>query len=237
MHTSACGFAGSRATLWPVTVVAVAAWHAANSTAGLLGAERFEDPENARTILLMAAGLVLLAVLVSVGTVWWWRTSKVEHPALGPLEVMGSRSWWRGDYTARRRRLDSARPAPEPGDGAAVAEAVDLGAVSRESPPQFDDLADVPPMVLVDAANGGDMADLDALLAAAGAAIAEVQVAQTSQDDVSASPDQVAAERPDAAAPVAVPAGVEPAAADDPTVAVEGACAPIDPLLRSPRTD
>ena len=71
MHTSACGFAGSRATLWPVTVVAVAAWHAANSTAGLLGAERFEDPENARTILLMAGGLVLLAVLVSVGTVWW----------------------------------------------------------------------------------------------------------------------------------------------------------------------
>ena len=49
--------------------------------------------------------------------------------------------------------------------------------------------------------------------------------------------DQLAVERPEAVAPVAVPAGVEPAAADDPTVAVEGARAPIDPLLRSPRND
>ena len=67
----------------------------------VLGADTFDDPENARVILLSAAGLLLLAVLVAAGTIWWWRSSRVEHPALGPLEVMGSRSWFKGDYTSR----------------------------------------------------------------------------------------------------------------------------------------
>ena len=246
-----------------MTVVEVAARHASNTVAGVLGAERFEDPENARTILLMSGGLVLLAVLILVGTVWWWRTSKVEHPSLAPLEVMSSRRWWKGDYTARRRRLDAARPATEPGDAAAVVlEAVDLDAVRRGSPPQFDDLADVAPMVHVDAANGGDMADLDALLAAAGASIADmhVVVAPSAAGSAVVEPAVVepavvepavvepavvepavvepAAVEPAAVEPAAVePAVVLPAATDDPTVALEGARGPIDPLLRSSRTD
>lgn len=221
-----------------MTVVQVAAWRAGNSVAGLVGAERFEDPENARTILLMAGGLVVLAVLVAAGTVWWWRSTKVEHPALGPLEVMGARSWWKGDYSTRRRRLDAARPAGEPIDGEAVAaDAVDLDAVRRGSPPQFDDLADGPPVVHVDLHEGGTAADLDALLAAAGAVVADVQSA-----DVHHGASPVVVER--AASSSAVlnvaesPALVgESVADDDPDVPVEGARAPIDPLLRVPRAD
>ena len=72
-------------------------------------ADTFDDPENARIILLSAAGLVILGLLIAAGTVWWWRSSEVEHPALGPLEVMSSRSWWQGDYASRRRRASFSR--------------------------------------------------------------------------------------------------------------------------------
>lgn len=120
----------------------------ARSVSGMVLAERFEDPENARTIYLMAGGLTLLAVLLGVGTYLWWRTSKVEHPSLGPLEVMGTRRWSKGDYASRQRRLEAARPADRlqaQGDDTAaggVAEPVDLGAIANEVPPSFDDLFD-----------------------------------------------------------------------------------------------
>lgn len=73
----------------------------------------FDDPENARTIHLVAFALVLVAVVLSVWTVWWWRTTKSEHPALGPLEVMGSRKWRSAEPGLRRVRLDAARPVEE----------------------------------------------------------------------------------------------------------------------------
>jgi hypothetical protein len=109
---------------------------------GLLGAS-FDDPENARIILLSAGALVVLGLLIAAGTVWWWRSSEIEHPALGPLEVMSSRSWWKGDYTSRRRRLEAARPeGAEPVDPPAVASSdpVDLEAAALASPPEFHDL-------------------------------------------------------------------------------------------------
>lgn len=108
----------------------------------------FNDPENARVILLCVGALLLLALLVAVGTIWWWRSSVVEHPALGPLEVMGSRSWWKGDYATRRRRLESARPlGAEVAGGVAspLAESVDLEAAASAVPPRFDDLFEVEP--------------------------------------------------------------------------------------------
>lgn len=226
-----------------MTVVAVAARYAANSVAGLLGAERFEDPENARTIMLMAGGLLVLAVLVAVGTVWWWRSTKVEHPALAPLEVMGTRSWWKGDYSARRRRLDAARPAGELIEGeSAKSDAVDLDAVRRGSPPHFDDLADGPPVA---APEGGVAAELDALLAAAGAVIVSVHSAEGRHGSSSAVVEPAAevvvsslATDAEPTVSATTPAMVgESVAPDDPTAAVEGARAPMDPLLRVPRTD
>jgi len=114
------------------------------SSSPFLLAESFNDPENARIIYLAAGALVFIAVALSVGTVLWWRSSKTEHPALGPLEVMGSRRWWRSDYNERVRRLSEARP--EGAEAAAVddpaPEPVDLQSLVRDAHDGYDDLLD-----------------------------------------------------------------------------------------------
>ncbi|MEQ1873453.1 MAG: hypothetical protein ABL953_06975 [Ilumatobacteraceae bacterium] len=109
----------------------------------MLLADSFEDPERARTIYLAAGGLVLVALLVIAGTVWWWRSAAVEHPALGPLEVMGTKSWWKSDHSDRRDRLESVRPdGAEPGDTSLIVpDPVDLLDDDRTRPLDFDDLA------------------------------------------------------------------------------------------------
>ena len=109
-------------------------------------AAQFEDPERARVIYLAAGGLLLVALLVIAGTVWWWRSAAVEHPSLAPLEVMGSKSWWRGDHTDRRSRLDSVRPqGAEPGDTSLIVpDPVELLETDRTRPVEFDDLFDTP---------------------------------------------------------------------------------------------
>ncbi len=109
-------------------------------------ADSFEDPEHARIIYLAAGGLVLIAMLVIVGTVWWWRSVAVEHPSLGPLEVMGTKSWWKGDHNARQDVLDSVRPAgAEPGDESLIVpDPVDLLEADRTRPIDFDDLLEDP---------------------------------------------------------------------------------------------
>lgn len=119
------------------------------TTAGIIADGTFDDPENARIIYLAAGGLLLLAVALGAGTWFWWRNAKVEHPALGPLEVMGTRRWWKSDFNDRRRRLDAARPLPhadgdDVADGAPVpAEPFDLDLVmTRDDPQNFDDLLD-----------------------------------------------------------------------------------------------
>lgn len=130
---------------------------------------RYSDPETARVIYLLSGGLVVMAVGLAVATVWWWRSSKTEHPALGPLEEMGSRRFWRSDYSDRRRRLTEARPV-----GAAAAEAsedadpVDLGALATVEPSDYEDLLDE---------------DVAAERAAERAAIAAVAVVEPAHDD------------------------------------------------------
>ena len=107
---------------------------------------QFEDPENARVIYLAAGGLLLLAAVLGLGTWWWWRTAKVEHPVLGPLEVMSSRRFAKADFTDRQRQVEAVRlaDAASAEDGAASAAIpVDLDQVlEREDPPHFDDLAE-----------------------------------------------------------------------------------------------
>lgn len=212
----------------------------------MLAAERFEDPENARVILLSAAGLVLVAVLVAAGTFWWWRSSRVEHPALGPLEVMGSRSFSKGDYTSRRRRLEAARPAgAEPADASAapVGEPVDLRAAAAGVPPQFDDLADV--SVAADANGDGARphTDLAALVAAVSSGAAAAAVSEPDElpaGDVVVRDDSslgglpaAGAEAEEAQQAVAVAAApVEDEEEADPTSVSAEVPRPIDPLLR-----
>lgn len=73
------------------------------------------DPDNARLLLLAAAGLAALGVLLTVVTVLWWRTTRQEHPVLGPLATMGERAWVRADAPRQAELLDEARPSA-PGD-------------------------------------------------------------------------------------------------------------------------
>lgn len=72
-------------------------------------AEKFSDPQNARLIFLAAGGLFLLAVAIVVGTVWWWRSSGIEHRSLAPLEVMGKKNWQLADDLDRADQLNSVR--------------------------------------------------------------------------------------------------------------------------------
>ncbi|MCE9623306.1 MAG: hypothetical protein K8R99_13270 [Actinomycetia bacterium] len=111
-----------------------------------LFAANFEDPEHARVIYMAAGGLVLVALLVIAGTVWWWRSAAVEHPALAPLEVMGTKSWWKGDHSDRRDWLDSVRPdGAEPGDSSLIVpDPVDLLEPDRTRPLDFNDLVGLP---------------------------------------------------------------------------------------------
>lgn len=157
----------------------------------MLAAGTFNDPENARIIWLMAGGLLVLGLLVAVGTIWWWRSSRVEHPALGPLEVMGSRSWWKGDYSTRRRSLEAARPTGAEPAGALApmsGDPVDLEAAANASPSHFDDLLDLPTSAADDAEPISDAelaeayAELELELAAA--ELADVEVAEVDPGEV-----------------------------------------------------
>jgi hypothetical protein len=243
VHAGAWELDGSRATLVLVTEVAATMTTRVRSVAGLLGADRFEDPDNARTILMMAGGLVLLAVLVAVGTVWWWRTSEVEHPALGPLEVMGTRKWWKSDYAARRRGLEGARP-PGAEREASDAEPVDLAALSRQEPRQFDDLAEDPSTD--DGAALLDAGTLDALMAAISSDrqsqsefVVEQLAATSTNGETSATHEATADEAP---ADEAITHDGEVELSGDeqdtgPAVVAAPVAAPADPLLPVQRTD
>lgn len=79
-------------------------------------AAEITDPKNARAILFAAIGLLVLAGLMGAATVWWWRRTKAEHPALGPLSTMGEPRWKTADADERRRILDSMRPSEDSPD-------------------------------------------------------------------------------------------------------------------------
>lgn len=227
MCANAWGICPARATLWPVRVVVMAGQMRLRAAGSLLGAQ-IEDPENERTIFIAAGGLLLLGLALAAGTFVWWRSSRVEHPALGPLEVMGTRSWWKGDWTARRRRLDEARPTgaehAEDGD-----EPVDLHAVGTTEPLPFDDLAD--PAIAAAAA------DAEAAAAAESISLEELVAA------LGIEPVAAAADDPTAAAVVPRPSVIIDTSApsreveEPPLPAATEQRGPIDPLLRQQRSE
>lgn len=162
---------------------------------GLVADGSFEDPANARIIQLAALGLFVIAVLLGVGTWWWWKQSKVEHPALGPLEVMGTKRWWKSDFTERRRALEAVRPAHEDDEVAEAPVPLDLDQVlTRDDPHSFDDLLDptaAEPEPAADAAPAeGEAADV---ADASGVAVAAVAVAAV-DGDATGAVDEPAAE-------------------------------------------
>ena len=201
----------------------------ASRVAGVVAEGSFTDPENSRTIYLVAAALVVVASVVGALTVWWWRASRTEHPALGPLEVMRSRKWWASDYAGRSLLLAEARPEgaeKEPTPPGGIIAPVDLDAVSRDEPPQFDDLAE--PAVAADADAGAD-AGVEAEPAEQPAAEDAVEPPADEADEPSTEPQAEPVEEPVASAEVAE----EPVAVD----ASPSSGVPIDPLLRVDQMD
>jgi hypothetical protein len=107
------------------------------------------DTESTRTILLVVAGLVVMGLLLTAVTVWFWRSTRPDHPVLAPLEVMGDRGFVAKSAFEQRQVLDSVRP-----EGAEVQRAVpvddaladrggaavDLQRLVVETPTSFDDL-------------------------------------------------------------------------------------------------
>lgn len=231
MCANAWGFSSTRATLWTVKLVVAAGQ--IRSGAGALWGTQITDPENERTIYLAAGGLLVLAVALTIGTVWWWRNSRVEHPALGPLEVMGTRSWWKGDWTARRRRLDEVRPAgTEHVDGD---EQVDLSAVVRDEAVPFDDLAD--PADSAAAADAAASMSIEELVASLGVDPAAPAVAPADLPVVVSPGDATVATpvpRPSVVIDTSAP-GREAEEAAAPAASEQRA--PIDPLLRQQRNE
>jgi hypothetical protein len=86
------------------------------------------------TTIVLAALLVLVGVAMVCVAVWLVRATRTDSRSLGPLEVMGDRSWRRRGAEARSRTLDAARPAGAPPPAPMLARDPD----------------DPPPMVLAD---------------------------------------------------------------------------------------
>jgi hypothetical protein len=105
------------------------------------------DANADRIIYLVAAGLVLLGIVLAAATVWWWRSTRPEHPSLGPLEVMGEKRFRHSSDVERRQIIANSRP---PGAQPLLAEPpapqpVDLAVLAGAVPHGFDDLrADAP---------------------------------------------------------------------------------------------
>ena len=124
------------------------------------GGRQINDTENTRTVYLVVIALVLLAVGLTVFTWWFWRSTRRDPEALGPLEMMEDKRFLAGDGTARQTLLDANRPvgaapltpgAPEPLVLAAVAAdtAFEEGGVGEQ--PQ---LIELPATAIMDGAGG-----------------------------------------------------------------------------------
>ena len=68
------------------------------------------------TTIVLAGLLVVVGIAMICTAVWLVRATRTDSRSLGPLEVMGDRSWRRRDAEPRSRSLDAARPegAPPP---------------------------------------------------------------------------------------------------------------------------
>src|SRR6478735_3848495 len=94
-----------------LAMAAVVGWTgAAPAAASSGGGRRITDTANNRTVYLVCIALVALAAALAVFTWWFWRNTRRDPEALGPLEVMGERDYVDGDPTVRQTLLDANRP-------------------------------------------------------------------------------------------------------------------------------
>jgi hypothetical protein len=135
-------------------IIALAVTAAFSGPASAQDAQTVADDESTRAILLVVGGLVAMGLLLTAVTVWFWRSTRPDHPALGPLEVMGDRRFTSRSAFEQRQILDGVRP-----DGAEVTRtmpaddafadrgdaALDLQRLVVETPTSFDDLVEPAP--------------------------------------------------------------------------------------------
>jgi hypothetical protein len=72
--------------------------------------ERVSDSGSSITVLVVSVSLVALGAALLGVTVWFWRLTRPDPDALGPLAVMSDRNFWRRGPIEQRRSLDAARP-------------------------------------------------------------------------------------------------------------------------------
>lgn len=202
---------------------------ASRAPALVIGSD-FNDPTNERLILLSAAGLVVVGLALLVGTILWWRRGRQEHPSLAPLEVMGTRSWWKAPDGDRNRRLQKVRTA---GHSLAMdepirSEVVDLQALVRSVPDAFDDLrepgevpaevaAEAPVAFVVD--GDGEVVAASEVQSSAEPVVPDAAEASSGDGDATS----FSAERPmPAPAPAAPPANGVKVAGPEPDVKDQG---------------
>jgi hypothetical protein len=106
----------------------------------LLAAE-IGDPDSTRTVIAIIALLVVVGLALVMLAFWLRRTTRPDPEFLAPLEVMGERSWLRGDPVWQRRRLDEVRPeSAAPLKRAALPPRLDESFDAGPSGSGFDDL-------------------------------------------------------------------------------------------------
>jgi hypothetical protein len=116
----------------------------ASLIAAALGDELTESQASVR-IFLTAGGLAVLGCALLLFTIWWWRGTKPEPPALGPLEVMSDRRWQSASDSERRRLVEVNRPdAALRLEGVQAPVPIDLSVLARDQHSGFDDLRDDP---------------------------------------------------------------------------------------------
>jgi hypothetical protein len=118
------------------------------------------------TTIVLASLLVVVGIAMICTAVWLVRATRTDSRSLGPLEVMGDRSWRRRDADARSRTLEAARPdgaqppapilARDPDDpppmtalpaelaaDAELAAEVEEAAAAEDAPVEVDDVPDI----------------------------------------------------------------------------------------------
>ena len=123
--------------------------------------ESVSDAGSSNVVLAVTVALVVLGSALLVVTAWFWRSTRPDPDALGPLVVMSERRFATLGPIERRRTLDGARPGSSPEDEPATAgQAVEVETVIVETPDddiEIDDVEDED----TDDVEDGDIEDED----------------------------------------------------------------------------